>query len=524
MPELNCTEEFMEKIASIKEVLSTMPKNNEKNIKKYNEKIRELEEEYQKYQEKISNILENKFYKATKIDSNKEIENLRNRIETIEKIIYLLNDSKTVSAKLGLDKNAYALGKYYKENLENTNRQIFNCIDKFKKLGINLTAEDFDYSIYASEYMKTFFEVMEKNDLNSDILKAKFEDIYWKCPDIITHIELNIRNLYLKNQSAMDKYLQKEKVELLKKWNKKPEEIINSYLDLKKRLNEETLKDRKILLDMFLQNKLNVADYTDQKLESNLEKILSEDVHKEEKNKEIIENINKFLNSLYEYKNYMRFEFIIEDIKKYYEKKEEYKKVYSETRKKIDNAEKKLKKLNKKINSKSIFVSKDKKTTQNTEFNATIKELKELYKELKMNEFYNKIYTDLNENSTIYDVLYLANAHYYYLVDCFIRNNQEISQEEIDDNVEALNNFLLNPYNTVIYNIPFLEQKDLAVIIKDRYRLLNFKVEKENLSEDNIDSLIDLLKNVCTGINIREAKLDIEEIEELCKIKKILKK
>ena len=76
----------------------------------------------------------------------------------------------------------------------------------------------------------------------------------------------------------------------------------------------------------------------------------------------------------------------------------------------------------------------------------------------------------------------------------------------------------------MIYNIPFLEQKDLAVIIKDRYRLLNFKVEKENLSEDNIDSLIDLLKNVCTGINIREAKLDIEEIEELCKIKKILKK
>ena len=132
MPELNCAEEFMEKIASIKEVLSTMPKNNEKNIKKYNEKIRELEEEYQKYQEKISNILENKFYKATKIDSNKEIENLRNRIETIEKIIYLLNDSKTVSAKLGLDKNAYALGKYYKENLENTNRNRFHLPNNLK--------------------------------------------------------------------------------------------------------------------------------------------------------------------------------------------------------------------------------------------------------------------------------------------------------------------------------------------------------------------------------------------------------
>ena len=43
MPELNCAEEFMEKIASIKEVLSTMPKNNEKNIKKYKNQCSILE-------------------------------------------------------------------------------------------------------------------------------------------------------------------------------------------------------------------------------------------------------------------------------------------------------------------------------------------------------------------------------------------------------------------------------------------------------------------------------------------------
>lgn len=522
MPELNSVEEFVEKIASIKEVLSTMPRNNEKNLEKYNEKIRELKKEYTEYKNDIRNILESRYEKATKIEDNQEIENLKKRIETIEKVIYLLNDSKTASAKLGIDKNVYALGKYYKENLENINKQIYSCIEKFEKLGVKLTSEDFDYSIYAKDYMETFFEEVEKKEINSDVLKAKFEDIYWKCPDIITHIELNIRNLYLKNQLAMDKYLQKEKSELLKKWNKKPNEIINSYLNLKKRLNEEVLKDKKILLNAFLENKLNITDYTNQKLESNVEKILLEDINKEENNEEIADNITKFLNSLYEYKNYMKFEFIINDVKTYYAKKEEYKKVYTETRKKIDNAEKKLKKINKKIMSKSIFANKN--STQTTEINSIVSELKELYKELKMNEFYNKIYTDLNDNSTIFDVLYLANAHYYYLTDCFIRNNPELPQEEIDADIEELNNFLLNPYNTVIHNIPFLEQKDIALIIKDRYRLLNFKVEKEDLSIDNIDSLIAILKNVCIGINIREAKLDIKEVEELCKIKKILEK
>ena len=43
-------EDIMDKIVANKEVLSTMPKNNLKNINIYQEKLEELEEEYKKYQ------------------------------------------------------------------------------------------------------------------------------------------------------------------------------------------------------------------------------------------------------------------------------------------------------------------------------------------------------------------------------------------------------------------------------------------------------------------------------------------
>ena len=44
------------------------------------------------------------------------------------------------------------------------------------------------------------------NEVNDDILKKDFEEIYWKCPDIITHITLNFKYLYYKNKKKFDLY------------------------------------------------------------------------------------------------------------------------------------------------------------------------------------------------------------------------------------------------------------------------------------------------------------------------------
>ena len=66
----------------------------------------------------------------------------------------------------------------------------------------------------------------------------------------------------------------------------------------------------------------NIKNYTEDKFMKNVGKILSKDAFEQLKtDSEITENINKFLNSLYEYRSYMKFKFVIEDVKKYYNNK-----------------------------------------------------------------------------------------------------------------------------------------------------------------------------------------------------------
>ena len=525
MPNSKKVREILEKIEIDKEILSTMPKNNEKNRKKYQEKLEELQKEYQEYKNEIVKILKQRYEKETNIEESNEIQNLENRLNTIMGKWNFLDDDKTSYEKMGLDKSIYKISKYYKDNLENINNQIAECIKKIASVGIKLEAQDFDYSIYANQYMKIFLEEMENRTFPSEKLKTEFDKVYWKCPDIIVHIELNIRNIYLKKESQIDKYFEKEKREILLKWDKNPEEIFKTFLRIKSEQIKAKSLDKKIMLDEFLSGKLNIKNYTQSKVDSELTKILPQEIiqNMDENQEEIEENIVKFLNSLYEYKNYMNFKFIIEDIKKCYENKEQYKKTYADTKKQVETLEKKLRKLNKKANSKGIFGTKNQKEKQSNEQKQLILQLKDLYKELELNKFYNKIYTNLTDDSKIYEVLKLANSYYNYLADCIIRNNKTIAQEEIDEMIDELDEFLKNPNNTIINNLTILDDKDVALIIKDRYKLLNFTIEKEDISLNNIDSLISTLEIIEKSFCMKRIGIKTENIEELLELNKILK-
>ena len=61
--------------------------------------------------------------------------------------------------------------------------------------------------------------------------------------------------------------------------------------------------------------------------------------------------------------------------------------------------------------------------------------------------------------------------------------------------ITELDEFLKNPYNNIINNITILEENDIAMIIKDRYKLLNFNVDKEDFNEKKINNLILFMYN-----------------------------
>lgn len=515
--------EFLEKIEIEKEVLSTMPKNNKKNISKYLEKVKELKEEYENEKSIIEKELNKRYKKATEIEEGKDNKNLTIRVTTIENILSLISEEKTSYEKMELDKIIYKISRFYKDNLENINTQIEIAIRKFAEVGIHLQLSDFNYSVFVEQYMETFLKERKKDNENSNILKAKFEEVYWKCPDIIIHIELNLRNIYLQKQAQIDKYYERKKEQMLKQWGKTPKEIMNSYFKIKSQKVEAIQKDKKILLDSFLSGKLNIKEYGPEKMQSNLIKVLSPAMIEkiETSEDEVKKSIFDFLNSLYEYKNYLNFKFIIEDIKKHYQEKDKYKKVYDDTKKRISEMEKKLKKSNKR-SFMGMFKKDKQEMKQSLEQNNIILELKNTYKELDLNKFYNKIYTNLGDNSTIYDALNLANSYYNYLTKCMIENNKTITQEKIDEQIKKLDEFLKNPFNNIINNLTFTDEKDIAVIIKDRYKLLNFNIRQEDFNNKNIDNLISILENIMVNFYLKDAKLEVKEIDELLRIKNTL--
>lgn len=517
---------ILDKIEADKEVLSTLPRNNKKNIAKYVEELKKLELEYNENKEAIFNEMKKRYEKIiAKRSKTDEIEKLKTEIKDIENMLEIIDNTRTSYEKMEMDKKIYKLGRFYKENLENINDEILSCINKFKEVGVELTQEDFDYSIYTKEYMITFFEESKKGNVNSDIIKDKFEEIYWKCPDIIIHIELNLRYIYLQKQHIVDKYFEKVRNQLLSTINMKPEEIEKRYVSTNKQLINKIYSDRDLIISKFLSGELNVKDYTDEKIKENYLKFFSKNLLDEMDTKEVNENIVKFINTLYEYKNYMKFQFIFKDIKKKFTEKEQHKNDYNIIKKDIVAKEKKVKSLNKKINGKGLFGKKKEKVEkQSAEYNKLILEIKADYKKLDEAEVYTKIIEKLTDNSTIYDVLKFAIAFNVYLTNCIIEENPTIEPEEIDILINELKNFLQNPYNIIIKNITILDEKDIEIIISDRYKLLGFNINKEDISEQNVDNLVAILTNLEIKYNMNISNIKYEDIEFMCEFKKILDK
>lgn len=76
----------------------------------------------------------------------------------------------------------------------------------------------------------------------------------------------------------------------------------------------------------------------------------------------------------------------------------------------------------------------------------------------------------------------------------------------------------------MLNNITMTDTKDLAIVIKDRYQLLNINIEKKELEEENLDSLISTIETIKMYDNLQKNNLSVDEIEGIYEFKKILGK
>lgn len=501
-------DEIIKEIGISDEVLGSMPLTTDKNKEKY---FAVLDKEISKFKLKLDEIyveLKKRISPYDKIKYN-NYDDVKNSLNSFSKALAFATDLNTPYEKLKLDKIVYDLSCFEdnEDNLNSLNKNIFKAIKIFELVGIKLDSSDFNYTGYVYQYMDVFFKHL--NNLDNVDLKECFNSVYWQCPELVLQLELNIRYLYLKNKKLFERYIKNFNQKLFSSFNDGENSLIKDYTYLRTRVNSLLCGDKSNLLYDFYHEKVNIDDYTDDKMNGIIEKYFS--------NSE--DNCcDKLLDSLMEYKNYNKFLKLIDKIRQLY--KEDLEKGFLDKRlKQISKLESRLFGLVKKSNKRLSLTKVDRYEPQ---INDLITQIKEIYKEIDKNILKVKIKQHLEDNSTIFKGLLLVCRNYSMCIDVFKKLYDGLSYNEMNDMFNDLVSFVLNPQNMIITNFTFLEDFSIESVIVSNYRLFNVNIDESSLSD--LDNIVNDLEKIMIYYNIKRFKISVSELINVKKIKLIVSK
>ena len=525
--------EFEKYISNNKEVISVLPINTKKNKSIYLEKIEELSEKATKVKEIVWAEIVKRYNRIISVEESPQISEFEFAVANYPDV-ELFNELNTAYEKLGLDKIAHSLSQFFEGDLSLVNQNIKKYIDKYKEYGITLTEEDFNYSPYVYDYMRVFFEEYKKDNVESDTLKKHFETLYWKCPDLITHIELNMRYIYSENSKKLEKEVKERNEKILDSAQTDKNGLVREYFELNKALIKLRRTDPKYITGKFIDDSWKVNDFNDKEMSVIYDRLYSKDYYALDKDKqeEVDNNFGKLLNTLEEYRIYNRFKYIIDDIKQKYQSKDSFKDEYENKNKELRKKEQALMKetqKNKKLIERSkkplfkLFKKKMEKKIYDFPIfsNSQIKEIKTLYTELDEAKVNQKVLEYVDENCSIKYMLKIAISHYPYAYNLVKKNHVDDGVDPTNE-LQVLLDFINNPYKVMLNNIKLLEEPEVASIISNRYKILNIKLEKENLIE-NFESIVQDTEKIVNFHNLRKSHVNIDDLAFLEKVKPMIK-
>ncbi len=534
-------ENIEKQITTDKEVISVLPRNGIKAIKTLLKTIQEMTEKYENLNEKLLKEIEERYDNLTTVEENTEIPQIEQEILKYD-IAEKNTDTRSSFEKMGLDRVIYNVNGYYKSNLERLNKELIFSIKQFEKVGIKLTADDFCISEYAKKYMEVLLREAYNGDINSEAVKNQFEKVYWECSEVVSHLYVNIRYIYDKYESQIDRFYNEKAQEILKGLSLTVEDVEERKADLIKKKNQIEETDNKNILDKFYTGSLNINDYKEDNYKRIYTELTDKDVTKLsdiEKN-EIDENIDKLNTNLTEYAKYLEYKFLVEQVLQTRQEllknaeankdKKVKKTQYELTKEEIKKLQTEIFKLNSKIEkpSKGFFERKkaeDKKDSISIlQRNNLVLDLKKAYMQLDEEIINQKILQNLDETSSLFDVLKFASSYYGYMAKAMIKNNEDITDKEIGENAEKIRNFINFSNFTVINHVKISDTKELSIIIKDKYKLLGMQLSKENFEEDSIEDLIRKVRIINNYNNIQKSKFSIKDLEYIMNVKEMLKK
>ena len=554
--------EFIEEdIEAKRTLITTLPTNNNRDIKKHNVKVEEIIKKYAEYKSSVKKYIDVKSKSFNVKENNKVIDEMNNKINDLEHARFILNPFNTYFEKMGFDNLLYDISNYNDFDFKYLNEIISQFIEKFKLVGIELSKDDFDCTCYVHKYMKTFFENRMNGNNNYDIVLEQFEKIYWINPELVGHIEVNFRQLIDKYEKKFINYISKLEKEVLesnkiKNYEECLEMLKKIYSD-SNNINKESITD---IIDLAKKGEIDINSYFENsKIRTTAYNSLSiESLNFSDKGEmsKFYETISKLKQNLEEYQNYMKFLPIIDDFKDEYQKElvsdnevnksniqKKIKTIYSE----IDSKKSKIIKLNKEIISKSRHIDETKsfepgKTllsvivgkieSKNSEHLKQIKsdsiklaqELYLLYKEYDREYINCKVFSVLNRAFTVSELLQLYYSFDYYKKIAIKKVFEITDYNKVNEYGEEFDLFAMDLNNVIIKGVSIFEENNIARVIVNKYRLDNINITEEELTPESIGLVLDKV-NLLLRINVIEnSSTSVEKIWFMTQVEKLNKK
>lgn len=501
--------EIKNKIAADNKVLEVLPQNSSNNRKKYAEQISIMKADYMtKQKEILSFIIEKNNSLRQKYNLPHE-NSLVKSIDLLEKRLNYFNPYQEPYEILGLDLLFYNLHKYYDNDLNFYNNNINKILDIFERADIVLSKKDFYFTDSIEEYMDVLLKERKNGNCNSALVKETFENLFWKSHDMMNYILLNFKYLYFSNEKKFNAYLEKARKLILSEYDNSYDILLHKYKELIINSNTMYLNNSGVFFDKFASGEINISDYEKDKIE----RLINEYVEDNASDKREI--FNKLYASLKEEQFIYQNKFVLDEVDKIYQDKDNIKNLVSDTNKEINGLIKTIYKKRKKLKSKGLFKAKNPELLKK-EIEDSLNELAEKYSLLDENR-YKEMISKL-VNPTIKDY-YLIGKSYL-----FMKNIIKDRDVDIDSIIKDINHNLYNPYNALVENIKYKNVEELNLIVYDKYRLLGLTLTVDSFGVDNLDSFLKAIGNIIIYYALLDLEIDIDEIDFILKSDEIIKK
>ena len=411
-------------------------------------------------------------------------------------------------------------------SLEELNNILFLFIEEMKKNGINLTIEDFNYTMFVEEYMTSFLE-----NSSYDAMKPIFEKIFFTCPDLKIHLKLCLNDIIKKHSKELKEAYLKKKEADFSAFQVDASSVIDTYISHKNSLNNSIDLDPYNLSIPFLNSELKISDYLKDSptREKNFDSFSLLGPYKDlddASKKDFNEAIKDLYLTLKELKSYYGYQFIIEDLKERYKSKDSIKTTFQAKEKEYLTEEKNRLKILKEYKKASGigFLAKNNPTNMKLakqKMNEEILKLNTIYEEY-IDLYMTKEIATLNESSSIYDFFVTSLKSFTFLEKSF-ENDEVLSANKLVDNIESYFDFIYHPNNYFLRKMNAFREEAIEEIVSEKYRFLNINITNEMINKEMIDATIESILYLVRIQNIEKSNISIERINELCQMQDILK-